>query len=1276
MKLREIILNKLAGFNIYELREANEKYILHLQGQIDEQNVTIQTLRNEVKTQKNEVRRLTSKIDETDNIFKYWSAKVDALQSKLKTKESENNELQSIIDEKEKTNTESLKELGRRIFELKQQLEIKNSHASKNEKNLELKARENEKLNNEIANAKAQIEELKAELTRVSRQANAYKLNYTRAKQAKDEIGNKLSQAFASEESLKQALQSKEQEYVASCEHRNMLISEIQALQAKIAEQEAHLNSKEQELSQVNIALLHAQEQTAQNKAASADDIRELENQIQNLNEQQFDYKREIAILKDNLKQKDDEINKIGLELSESEKLAKSLQIQFDEAKYHLKEKENEIRNLHEQIEHQKEQIEKLAGQTPPVTTTTPPIKVPEAKTPTEITVAEPKGTATTIIRKSPVKHKSKTKVEEVIMQSDGAIQEFPPITNDSNRHVNRSIEYVFDSDNKKIKAEDFFEGTAEEIAQKSRQLAEAHITGKIDFVCGMCHRPVKIAHRTFNGTESLFFAHTNRNEYCPWVPLSTTSRDEFELVEETEGIDEQESGEEKKPHSRELKELIFSLLCTSESEAQGISDVKCDAIIKSSIPYMKWRRPDISFRYKSRDVVIVLQRKSHDIGTIVDRDVFFRLNNCHVIWIFGADNDVSYEYMRKSNYKNTMFDCHRNVFVFDVEAQKESEKRQTLCLKYNWLDENDCWAINLEKSGSNGLIADISKFIFDDEYCKPFIVEANEPYFNHHPEAKERYLEAFKTREELLEELEKKWKGEPSYDEALRFMKLRSEKASPFQYMSLGLWGFRYNTTTLIQPIFTEEPIDLGNGYFMVKQGETVGLVNYQAESVMDWTILRCEKLDVDSKNKRVLFFQQNAWGVADFNGVILINPIYSSIKPWTDGIYRVNKSNLWGLCDIEDNLIANCIYEYIGSLDSDNRAEAKKRDEYRSWISYIGRIDIFGNEVDTQSYEISNQYIAFERFEKWGIRSAEDEELIVQPQYQAIKPWTNDSVRVQSDGRWGILRITTGEFIIDIKYNSISELSNGVAHIVLADVTYNIDKDGNILSEEAIELNDGFVKSKKGGKWGIIKDAQEIVPHKYDEIGSFRQRLIGVMNGKIFKLNAYYDYPILITGKCYKIDTKSVIVEVVGVKCSLSKALLKTLGLESIKVGQTLSNIAFGNLLFSQGLYLLRFVSKEQMNKKTSHGDKDSDFQMSEIVTGSITDIMRYKYYKGIRTTKVKITITDGRESMIPRRFFAAAGLKIDDFKKGDIVKIQKIGFDDELDQTNWKILNTKHI
>ena len=81
MKLREIILNKLAGFNIYELREANEKYILHLQGQIDEQNVTIQTLRNEVKTQKNEVRRLTSKIDETDNIFKYWSAKVDATAS-------------------------------------------------------------------------------------------------------------------------------------------------------------------------------------------------------------------------------------------------------------------------------------------------------------------------------------------------------------------------------------------------------------------------------------------------------------------------------------------------------------------------------------------------------------------------------------------------------------------------------------------------------------------------------------------------------------------------------------------------------------------------------------------------------------------------------------------------------------------------------------------------------------------------------------------------------------------------------------------------------------------------------------------------------------------------------------------------------------------------------------------------------------------------------------------------------------------------------------------
>ena len=63
-------------------------------------------------------------------------------------------------------------------------------------------------------------------------------------------------------------------------------------------------------------------------------------------------------------------------------------------------------------------------------------------------------------------------------------------------------------------------------------------------------------------------------------------------------------------------------------------------------------------------------------------------------------------------------------------------------------------------------------------------------------------------------------------------------------------------------------------------------------------------------------------------------------------------------------------------------------------------------------------------------------------------------------------------------------------------------------------------------------------------------------------------------------------------------------------------------------------------------------------------------------MKTTKVKVKTDDGRETMVPRRFFVAVTLKIEDIKKGDTIQIQKTGFDDELDQTIWVIKEVNQI
>ena len=417
------------------------------------------------------------------------------------------------------------------------------------------------------------------------------------------------------------------------------------------------------------------------------DEIRELEAQIQEREETIQTKNREIEIL--NLQKEEDKkrFDEVCSELA-SVKSEKDVFVdQINELKNQneiLREKEaslmQQVSDLEKQLSENKEaQVSKISEpEQEPI-----PEFVSEPKAVTELEpAAEPEPIIATakgpepepepVLEPEPVDDNTKIKAtkpqivkrkeNEAIEMSDGSIVDMPEITNDSNRLTQRTIEYVYDENGKIVYADEFFERSAEEIAQVSRKMSEAEISGDTYWTCGLCHHRVKIAHRTHNGRESLFFIHASREHYCPWIKKATKSKDiinEEENLLASEDLIVEETIEDRKTKSRELKEMIFALLTSSASEDTGISDVQMDEIIRSNVPYMKWRRPDISFSYNGRRMVIELQKKSHDLDSIVDRDVFFRLNDIQILWVFGSDSDTSYEYMRKVNYKNTMFDNH-----------------------------------------------------------------------------------------------------------------------------------------------------------------------------------------------------------------------------------------------------------------------------------------------------------------------------------------------------------------------------------------------------------------------------------------------------------------------------------------------------------------------------------------------------------------------------------------------------------------------------------------
>lgn len=848
-------------------------------------------------------------------------------------------------------------------------------------------------------------------------------------------------------------------------------------------------------------------------------------------------------------------------------------------------------------------------------------------------------------------------KAEEAIKLSDGTIvddKDFPEIINDSNNEIFRSIRQVYDEKDEAIDANKYFENsTAAEIALRSRILSEAYMEGHTAWKCGCCKEPVKIAHRL----QTLFFIHAKRQSDVPCLWRNLSGGDRKVIVDSPVN--------DGKPKSQELKELIFSVLDSEESRSKGVSNVYMDKIMHGNTGYMKWRRPDISFIYQGRMCVLELQKKDHYTDFIVDRDRFYRLNGVQVLWIFGSDSDISYEYMRGLNYKETLFDNHRNVFVFDKEAQRESEKKQELILKCNWLNQNDEWEYRMEVSGCNGILVSLDQLTYDDEYCKPFYIDANKQYFENHTEDFKEYIESIIDKNKIAELYEKEWINRQSYQEALNQMRESGSRAEAFK--EDGLWGFGYNTTQLIAPIFTVEPKYLVSGYYQVCVNSFIGLVDQYAQKVVDWNgVIKCDAMDYDVINQCVLFKRHGKWGVTDLNGEVLIGAKYSSIVPWKSNIYKV-KEKKWGLCDINGNSITSCIYDSIGEF-IDGKAEAVLVHPDKIWKTLHGYLDGNGKPITLKQTTQIDNCVIIEEFELYGLVSS-NQTVILPVEYDNIMFWATGLYKVQRHEKWGIFSTVNMDFVLDIEYNSIDDLRNGKAKIVKGGEYSLIDKYGREIVEYSINLQDGWKKTMIAGKWGIEnKDGIEVVKHQYDEIGSFRSRLIGVINNHIIKLDADYNYPIALKGRFVKEEEKKYILNIAGVLCGLSKKSCLDMNKRDLfDDNKECCNLAFADLIFGKSLYNLRVITERNLKKTMSKGDKDSDFSLGETLTG-VVESCRLNNKK---VSRLLVHFIDGRRTNVARRMFRDSKKDIASYRIETEITLRKIGFDDENDQTVWEIL-----
>jgi competence CoiA-like predicted nuclease len=229
---------------------------------------------------------------------------------------------------------------------------------------------------------------------------------------------------------------------------------------------------------------------------------------------------------------------------------------------------------------------------------------------------------------------------------------------------------------------------------------------GKHFLVCSLCHQPIKIRGDK-RGSKTLHFAHLHSSGDCPIKTGQTYTKEEINAMKYN-GV--KESEEHKK-----LKEFIFTML----SNNKDFTNTYCEKTFKNTGLQKVWKRPDVSTRYKDKNIVFEIQLSTTFLDVIVSRQDFYYSNNTNIVWIFNKFyEDLS---TLKFTEKDILYSNKNNIFILDNEMIEKSIKNKILLLKCFYLKpfRNSKNEIDFEWERKE---VNVTEIIYDDLTNKSYI--------------------------------------------------------------------------------------------------------------------------------------------------------------------------------------------------------------------------------------------------------------------------------------------------------------------------------------------------------------------------------------------------------------------------------------------------------------------------------------------------------------------------------------------------------------------------
>lgn len=620
-------------------------------------------------------------------------------------------------------------------------------------------------------------------------------------------------------------------------------------------------------------------------------------------------------------------------------------------------------------------------------------------------------------------------------------------VRNDSFGAETLKIDKVIDvTTDTEIDAREFFKKPVDEIFHVRRELQDAIICNNPKFVCKYCGQMVKISGRSTERGRASFFSHLYDSDKCDLKTTTGLSR---------AYINAKKYGQYGESERHKMyKKFIEEALKDENSLKKGICDIQQEKTVFGIHPLFRWRRPDVYCRYNDIEIVFELQLSTTFASVIAERECFYKMNKIFLIWVFNfADNEEHVD-LRNMMMKDIYFENHRNVFVIDEEAKKESLLRKELVLKCDWLEPNGLWHYSgYENYGSKGIFVTLSDLKYNTRTYKPYYHAITDELSLSKTSENDDYDSEMTQTLKLLDE---------------RYELLRKQKENEDEKVKVILAALDVDSISKTYKI-----LDVA----IVKKGDYYGIYNYKTNN----EVLPAEFLSIKLWGHTKYFIVQDTkltYTIYDQTGNEVLSRKYQSIPTLDKGcsttVVHINEQG--------DRLFSVISYQGGNISESDlyNHIEKVSNDEY-----------VVTKEVDNAFLK---GIISSTGFKK------------VSTSYTHLNNFNNNLYHAVKNGKHGI--IDSGEkVVLKFVYDNIEDLQDGKAKIIKGEQHGYIDSDCHPIFTEIIPLNSlPHIKIPQEkrlffGKWWLFNCGVNPWHKGYEAICHYQGRTIAFTDNSIDK-------------------------------------------------------------------------------------------------------------------------------------------------------------------------------